>query len=98
MELKRRSALIYCLLAGIWLLLAGWQAEEHHRFRETSRAALVNQAKDISTTLGIVLRSQRRFGGFVAKERLEDSLSELVNQETNELKAIALLNEAGEVV
>jgi signal transduction histidine kinase len=98
MELKRSSTLIYGLLLGIWLLLAGWQAEEHHRFRETARTALVNQAKDISTTLGIVLRSQRRFGGLVSKERLEDSLGELVNQEPNELNAIALLNAAGEVV
>ena len=98
MELRRGSALIYGLLLGVWLLVAGWQVEEHLRFREEARVALVDQAKDISTTLGIVLRSQRRFGGLVSKERLEDSLSELVNQETNELKAIALLNEAGEVV
>lgn len=98
MELQRRSALIYAVLFGIWLLLAGWQAEEHLRFREEARSALVNQAKDISTTLGIVLRSQRRFGGLVSKERLEDSLAELVNQEPNELSAIALLNSADEVV
>src|ERR1700722_4031411 len=98
MELKRRSALIYGLLLGVWVLLAIWQTEEHLRFRETARVALVNQAKDISTTLGIVLRSQRRFGGVVSKERLESSLSELVNQEKYELNAIALLNEAGEVV
>src|ERR1700722_2333708 len=98
MELKRRSALIYGLLLGVWVLLAIWQTEEHLRFRETARVALVNQAKDISTTLGIVLRSQRRFGGVVSKERLEDSLNELVNQENAELSAIALLNAAGEVV
>ncbi len=98
MELKRRSALIYGLLLGIWILLAGWQTEEHLRYREVARVALVNQAKDISTTLGIVLRSQRRFGGFVSKEHLEDSLAALVNQEPNELSAIALLNEAGDVV
>jgi signal transduction histidine kinase len=98
MELKRRSTLIYGLLLGVWVLLAIWQTEEHLRFRETARVALVNQAKDISTTLGIVLRSQRRFGGVVSKERLEDSLGELVNQENAELSAIALLNAAGEVV
>lgn len=80
------------------MLLLGWQIEEHARLREASRNMLVNQAKDISTTLGIVLRSQRRFGGLVSKERLEESLAELVNQEKHELSAIALLNGAGEVV
>jgi signal transduction histidine kinase len=98
MELKQRSAVIFGLLLIIWLLAVGWQTEEHLRFREAARVALVNQAKDISTTLGIVLRSQRRFGGIVSKERLEESLAELINQETNEINAIALLNGAGEVV
>ena len=98
MELKRRSTLIYGLLTVVWVLVAIWQTEEHFRFRETARVALVDQAKDISTTLGIVLRSQRHFGGVVSKERLEDSLSELVNQTNSELSAIALLNAAGEVV
>src|SRR5580693_1791348 len=98
MELKRRSALIYGVLLGIWLLLSGWQVEEHFRVREGARMILVNQAKTISTTMGIVLRSQRRFGGVVSKERLEESLTELVNQEKFELNAIALLNAVGDVV
>ena len=98
MEIRLRSALIYGLLLVFWLLLAGWLVEEHLRFRESARVSLVNQAKDISTTLGIVLRSQRRFGGFVSKERLEESLTELINQEKTELSAVALMNGAGEVV
>ena len=61
MELNRRRTLIYGLLLGVWVLVVGWQAAEHFRVREEARAALVNRAKDISTTLGIVLRSQRRF-------------------------------------
>jgi signal transduction histidine kinase len=98
MELKRRSALIYGLLLGVWVLVVAWQWAEHLRVREEARAALVNRAKDISTTLGIVLRSQRRFGGVVSKERLEASLTELVRQEKTELSGIALLNAAGEMV
>ncbi len=98
MELKRRSALIYGLLLGVWVLVIAWQLAEHLRVREEARAALVNRAKDISTTLGIVLRSQRRFGGVVSKERLEASLTELVRQEKAELSGIALLNAAGEMV
>jgi signal transduction histidine kinase len=98
MELKRRSALIYGLLLGVWALVVAWQVAEHIRVRAEARAALVNRAKDISTTLGIVLRSQRRFGGVVSKERLEASLAELLKQEKTELIGIALLNAAGEMV
>ena len=98
MELKRSSAVIYILLLGIWLLLAGWQAEEHVHVREQARLALVNRAKDISTTLGILLRAQRHFGGLVSKENLEASLGQLVNQEKTELNGIALLNTNGDVV
>jgi signal transduction histidine kinase len=98
MERQRRSVLIYGLLLGIWLLLVGWQIEDHMRVRSVARMMLVNQAKDISSTMGIVLRSQRRFGGVVSKERLEASLTELVNQERYELDAIAVLNAVGDVV
>ena len=98
MEMKRRSALIYGLLLGVWLLVVAWQVAEHVRVREEARAALVNRSKDISTTLGIVLRSQRRFGGVVSKERLEASLTELLKQDKTELNGIALLNAAGEMV
>jgi signal transduction histidine kinase len=98
MQPRRNTTLIYGLLLGVWVLVVAWQVEEHLRVREESRAALVNRAKDISTTMGIVLRSQRRFGGVVSKERLEVSLTELANQEKTELNGIALLNEAGEVV
>ena len=98
MELKRRSTLFYGLLLGVWVLVIAWQAAEHARVREEARAALVNRAKDISTTLGIVLRSQRHFGGVVSKERLEASLTELVKQERTELNSIALLNADGEMV
>ncbi len=98
MELKRRSVLIYGLLLGVWVLVVIWQAAEHVRVRNEARAALVNRAKDISTTLGIVLRSQRRFGGVVSKERLEASLNELLKQDKTELSGIALLNAAGEMV
>src|SRR5215831_12221406 len=98
MQLKRHGTLIYSLLVGVWALVVIWQVEEHVHVRNEARAALVNRAKDISTTLGIVLRSQRRFGGVVSKERLEASLTELAKQESIELKGIALLNAAGEMV
>jgi signal transduction histidine kinase len=98
MELKNRSVLIYGLLLGAWALAVAWLTGEHLHVRAEARAALVNRAKDISTTLGIVLRSQRRFGGVVSKERLEASLAELVRQDQTELNGIALLNAAGKMV
>ncbi|HTJ01063.1 MAG TPA: ATP-binding protein [Dongiaceae bacterium] len=96
METPRRSVLVYALLLAAWALLLVWQGAEHIRVRDSARAALINRAKDISTTLGIVTRSQRRFGGVVSKERLESTLTELVRP--GELNSIALLNAAGEVV
>jgi len=98
MQPGRNRTLIYGLLLGVWVLVMAWQVEEHVRVRNAARTALVNRAKDISTTLGIVLRSQRRFGGVVSKERMEASLAELVKQESAELSGIALLNAAGEMV
>ena len=98
MQPQRHGVVIFSLLLGVWALVVIWQMEEHARVRNEARTALVNRAKDISSTLGIVLRSQRRFGGVVSKERLEASLTELVKQESVELKGIALLNAAGDMV
>lgn len=102
MQLTRRSLLIYGLLLAAWILILAWQVVEHARVKESARVALIDRTKDISSTLGIVLRSQRRFGGVVSKERIESSLSDLVKQgELNGvplLSGIALLNEAGEIV
>ncbi len=94
--MTRRSYMVYGLLLMAWLLVIAWQWEEHARVRRSARAAMINRAKDISGTLGLVLRSQRRFGGVVSKERVESTLRELVKP--GELNAIALLNAAGEVV
>lgn len=73
-----------------------WQTIEHQRVRTQARVALINRAKDISSTVGLVMRSQRRFGGIISKERLESALAALINPE--ELNAVALLNAAGEIV
>lgn len=95
METPRRRLLIYALLLAAWALVLGWQVAEHFRVERAARAELINRAKDISTTVGIVLRSQRRFG-VISKERLESALTELVRPA--QLSAVALLNAAGEVV
>jgi signal transduction histidine kinase len=95
MPSTRRSNLVYALLVLAWVLVLGWQIGEHLRVRQRTRAELINRTKDISSTVGIVLRSQRRFG-VISKERLESALTGLVRP--GELNAVALLNAAGEVV
>jgi signal transduction histidine kinase len=92
----RRSALIYGFLAAAWCLLAGWQVAEHLWVRRSARATLIDRARAISSTVGIVVRSQRHFGGVINKERLEQALNRLVEQ--GEMSGVALLNAGGNVV
>ncbi len=94
--LTHRSRLwVYGLLLAGWGIILGWQITEHQRVSDAARAELRNRAKDISNTVGIVLRSQRRFG-VISKERIEPALAGLVRPD--ELSAVALLNAAGDVV
>ena len=94
--ITKRSWLTYALLLATWALVLGWQTVEHFRVRKAARATLINRAKDISNTLGLVIRSQRRFGGVISRERMETVLKELIRPD--ELNSIALLNAAGEIV
>lgn len=93
--MNRRTPLVYGLLLVTWVVVLVWQLGEHARVRRTAREAIINHAKDVSTTLGLVMRSQRRFG-IISQERMESALNALVKP--GELDAIALLNHAGEVV
>jgi signal transduction histidine kinase len=103
MELTRRSLLVYALLLATWVLVVGWQAEEHRRVNESARADLRNRSKDIANTLSAFIRGVR-FRGAVSPERLEPVLNELVNGRSNELVkssqliSIVLLNAAGEPI
>jgi signal transduction histidine kinase len=90
-----RPKLVFASLTIAWLVIAAWQVVEHQQVDSAARAALLNRSRDITGTLGLVIRSQRRFG-MVSQERLESALGELVK--SGELNAIALLNASGEVV
>src|SRR5580765_8507946 len=90
-----RTRLVYGLLLAVWALVVVWQVLEHDRVKKAARAALKNRSHDITTTLGVVIRSQR-FRGVVLQERLEPALKELVK--SGELSAVALLNATGAVV
>jgi signal transduction histidine kinase len=98
-----RRWLIYGLLFGVWLLVVGWQVEEHLRIEDAARTDLRNRSKEIANTLSAVIRAMR-FRDAVLQDRLEPVLNELVNERTNELVrssellSIALLNTAGDPV
>ena len=95
MESRRSSIGVYGLLVAAWVLILGWQVVEHARVKTAARAELRNRARDISTTVGIVLRSQRRFG-VISKEQIEPALAGLIRP--GELSAVALLNASGYIV
>src|SRR5437764_7739368 len=95
-HINRRTCAVYAALAEFCCLIAAWQTAEHIRVRKSARAALINRSRDITTTLGLVIRSQRWRGGVVQQERLESALKELVK--SGELSSVALLNASGEIV
>ncbi|MGC9326475.1 MAG: histidine kinase dimerization/phospho-acceptor domain-containing protein, partial [Candidatus Hinthialibacter sp.] len=91
-----RKQTVPVILALIWIVIIAWQVVEHNRFKEHARMALLNRARDITNSLATVIRSQRRFGGIVSKNRLESAMEDLIHMD--ELRSIALLNSFGEVV
>ena len=88
MGMHRRSWWVYGLLLAVWAVVLSWQAAEHLRLRRYEQTKLIDRAKDISTTVGLVLRSQQHFG-VISQERLESALSALIRPEA--LTAVALL-------
>ena len=103
MELKRSRKLAAGLLAGAWLLVVGWQAQEHFRVVAAAKSDLRNRSHEIASTLSAVTRALR-FRGAIFQERLEPVLNELVNSRTNALVktggllAVSLLNTDGDPV
>lgn len=94
MQLTHRNQIVCAALGLLWLAVLAWQGLEHRSVRHVNREALVNRGRDITSTLGLVLRSQRRFGPFTAKERLEPALRELIRP--GELDSIVILSPTGE--
>jgi signal transduction histidine kinase len=100
MEPKRRSALIYGLLFGVWLLVVGWQVEEHLRVVASAKTDLRSSSREIADTLSAVVKANS-FRGTVLQNHLEPVLNELVSSRSNQLVSssgvisIALLNTAG---
>ena len=91
----QRTRPVYLILLAVWVLVVVWQVVEHRRVEKTVRGALINRSKDISSTVGLVLRSQRRFG-VISQDRLESALSALIKKD--ELTGVSILNTRSEVV
>lgn len=90
-----RTRPVYGVLFAVWAMILAWQVVEHDRVKTSARTTLINRSRDITTTLGVVIRSQR-FRGVVLQERLEPALKELVK--SGELNSVALLSASGDVV
>jgi signal transduction histidine kinase len=90
-----RNISVYGLLLAALILIVAWEVVEHNRVEESARTALLGRARDISNTVGVVIRSRGR-GQFVSQSRLEAALKGLA--ESEELKSVALLNAQWDVV
>ena len=100
MELKRRQKLAAGLLAGAWLLVVGWQVQEHLSVVAAAQSDLRSRSHEIAGTLSDVTRALS-FRGAVFQERLDPVLKELVNNRANALVKliyVGLLNTDGEPV
>lgn len=92
----KRSLFLYVTLGACALAVCGWQAEEHARFRRAAAQGFINRVRDITSTLGVVVKSQRRFGVYLARDRLQLALQELVHPEG--LESITILSATGEPI
>jgi signal transduction histidine kinase len=103
MDLSRRSTAIYGFLLIFWVLVLGWQVEEHVRVKEAAKTELRDNARVIANFLSATIRGLR-FREVVIQDRLEPVLNLLVNGRTNEivrpseLVGVTLLNSAGDPV
>jgi len=103
MPSPRRSPLVYAFLAAVWLLVVGWQIEEHVRVREAAKTDLRNSSKEVAKMVGVSIRNMRRWTA-IPLERLDDFLNSIVTHPTNELLkasqilSVVLLNAQGEKI
>ena len=94
--MKNRAALVYALLSALCLAFVLWQIAEHKRVVEAARQNLMSRGQAITGTLGLLIRSQRRWGGIISQERLEAVLAELIKP--GDVESIALLNAEDKIV
>jgi signal transduction histidine kinase len=94
--MRNRAAIVYVLLSVLCIAFIAWQIAEHKRVVESARQNLTSRGRAITGTLGLLIRSQRRWGGIISQERLEAALTELIKP--GDVESIALLNQENEIV
>src|SRR3954463_737406 len=92
----KRSLGVYLALALVGMGACVWQWQEHRRFERDAAEALIDRGRDITSTLGVVMRSQRRWGIVIPKERLQSALQDLVRP--SEAESITILGATGEAI
>lgn len=91
------------LLFGAWVLVVGWQVEEHIRVVDAARANLRRSSLEVANTLSAVTRAFE-FHGTLLGGRMNQVLDELAKEHTNALVkssgvlAVGLLNANGDEV
>jgi signal transduction histidine kinase len=92
---------MYGLILGAWLLVVGWQVEEHQRVQTAAMNDLRNRSWGIADTLSAEVRALS-FRETVFEDRLKPVLDELVASRTNQMTpspgviSVVLLNSKGE--
>lgn len=86
---------VYALLTAGALAVCVWQTAEHRRYERTAAEALVNRGRDITSTLGVVVRAQRR-AGIVPMGRIQAALQDLMK--SGDVDSLAILSGAGEPI
>jgi signal transduction histidine kinase len=101
MDLSRRSTAIYGFLLVIWLLVVGWQVDEHVKVREAAKTQLRGRASMFANVLSATIRGQR-WRNAVIRDRLEPVMKFLVDTNDpigpSELISVMLLNTNGDAV
>jgi signal transduction histidine kinase len=103
MNADRRAHWLTGLLLGAWLLVMGWQVEEHMRVVNAAKSDLRAGSLEIASTLSAVTRALE-FRGTIGEDRLNLVLKELVRVRTNALVkssgllAVGLYNTDGDPV
>jgi signal transduction histidine kinase len=103
MNAPRRSLAVIGLLLATWLLVVGWQAEEHQRVANAAKLDLRNRSHEIANTISAVIRAAR-FRGTILQDHIQPVLEFLVThtntlvQSGDRLIAVTLLNTNGDPV
>jgi signal transduction histidine kinase len=102
MNPQRRGRWVTGLLLGAWLLVVGWQADEHRRVVDAARTDLRARSREIAHTVSAVIQAAQ-FRGTVLQNRLEPVLKLLVSDtngpiKSSKLLSVTLLNINGEAV